>query len=204
MAVSGKKIGCEVDPFLIGEHALAPISPAEGTATIAPPPEKGPAFPAVVDAEEAEVEDAVTQAAQLVIEDRVGLGFGVEQVRSEHHAGRAKLIHQIVERREDDDVGVEVEQQITIVASQQFERRLRFDRRCELDQVVLEQPAGIARGGEVIDEHDAIDGVVVALADGTVVAPVDDQPVNRHLGTVLAQRLAQRACFAGVVRTRRG
>ncbi len=56
------------------------------------------AFGAVADGEEAEVEDAVAQAAQLVVEHRVVLLLGGEQVGRQADAGAFQLLQHVGER----------------------------------------------------------------------------------------------------------
>ena len=81
-----EKRRCQVDPALIGEEAVRDLVIAELPQPIGPPVDEAASLPGRPHRQETQVINAVPQAADLVIEDRLRIGLGLDQVRRQEDA----------------------------------------------------------------------------------------------------------------------
>ena len=99
----------EIDPFLVGEEPVGDFGAAEVQRSLRPPVGEPAAFVRVGDSDEAEIEDAVLEARDLVVEDRLEGRLGLGLVRSEREIRRRERGEDVVDAREQHHVRIEVE-----------------------------------------------------------------------------------------------
>ena len=129
----GPDAGHEVDPLLVDEAARRRVDDAVGLQALRPPVEQLVGGPRAAEADEAEVvgardEDRLLRRVATVAWDRR------EVVRREDDAVLDRELADLVQRRDDPDVGVEVDG--VILLGQQLAQQPGLDRRRQLDDAV--------------------------------------------------------------------
>jgi hypothetical protein len=170
----------EVEQPLVDEHPVLEVDQAVAPKPLAPPLEKRPRVGA--DTDEAEVEDpcvgdVVRRGLPAV------LGQRVQRVRGQHDAVLRGQRLELVERREDLDVRVEVAD--GLAALEQMEEERGLDRRGELGRVVdRRHQAKLPRLERELGGDDELErlGRGVELAADLGVDDEDDQPARVVLG----------------------
>ncbi len=141
----------------------------------------------------------MAQGADLVVEDGVELGLGLQKVRGEDDRALKEAFDQIVQAREEDDVGIEVEHRLGAGEGEEQLQGPRLDRRAQLDRRMGEEPGGVVQGevGEGEDRQDPL-----GLGVGRERRQVREDVVERELGMVLAHRGEERPHLAQIVGSR--
>ena len=100
--------GRQVNPPLVGKQSIGNLVVTEPTQPIGPPVHEPGSLLGHAHGQKAKVVDPVSEAAVLVVEDRLKFAFGNGHVRSQQDAVAIEDAVQFLDGLRDDDVGVEI------------------------------------------------------------------------------------------------
>ena len=158
---------------------------------VCPPPREAPALVIGAHADEAEVVDAVLEAGDLVVPDRIEGGFRRCLVRGQDDVTLVERFQQVVKAGKQHHVGIEIQHAFHVRPRQQLLQHERLDRGGQLDDGVEIAPALAVRDVELVDRQHLVDRL-----DGKIhrtPVPVGKRQHDLPLGMMLANRGAQLA-----------
>ncbi len=152
---------------------------------ISPPLEKPNALGTLFDTDEAQIEDAISQAVYFV-EDRRPITLGPKLVGCQHHRVVQKFLEEIIEWGKKDDVGIKVEHRVAVRLFEDLECCGRFDCRRQLNDLVLEEPPSLSPDLHLRRETQGPERLVLNGHSKVIVNIVCDQPMETGAGAMLS------------------
>ena len=192
----------EVHPLLVGEQAVLHLGPAQMIGSLRPPVRETPAFGGVADADEPEVENAVLEARDLVVDDRVQRLLGLGLVRRQRQIAALQRGQDVVDPRKQHHVRIEIQHGPAIGQLQQVLQRERLDRGGQLHDAVGEAPGPPVGDAELVDAENRIEGLVFRAQP--LRALVRQREMNDCLGVVLPDRAAKHPHLRQIIHRRAG
>src|SRR5207245_2780747 len=124
----GKVGGSEVDPPLVSKEALRDVRVAKMQEAMRPPLEESLAFQGWSNAQESKVINSVLKRADLTVENGLERIFWLRQMRRQEDAMLVKQVLKSVQRRQHNDIRIEVVDVVRIVPVHDLLGRWAFDR----------------------------------------------------------------------------
>ena len=179
-----------VAPALIDEHPIGHVVIAPVEQPIVPPAGEPGALADGADGDEPQIEDPGARGRKVVVTDRGRIVVGIDQVRGEHDV---VVLEQGLQRRkagEQGGVRVEIDHRLGAGRAGLMEER-PLHRRTDLDDIVLEQPAGEIRHAQIVGPDHPVERLAGRIEVEPRRRPVGDQRHKLPVGMETPHGLEQ-------------